>query len=78
MAYSKIQGKDELLKYIQQSENYNNEKKIPIYYLNHNIISEGSICIPLKYIQAFINFYPYSSYHLLDNDNFIVDSFYNF
>ena len=78
LVYAKIQGKDELFKNIQQSENYNNEKKIPIYYLNHNIISEGSICIPLKYIQAFINFYPYSSYHLLDNDNFIVDSFYNF
>jgi hypothetical protein len=78
LAYSKIQGKDELLKYIQQSENYNNEKKIPIYYLNDNIIYEGNICLPLKYFHAFLNFYPYSSYHLLDNGNFIVYSFYNF
>ena len=78
LAYSKIQGKDELLKYIQQSENYNNEKKIPIYYLNDNIIYEGNICLPLKYFHPFLNFYPYSSYHLLDNGNFIVDSFYNF
>ena len=78
LVYAKIQGKDDLLKYIQQSENYNNEKKIPIYYLNNNIISEGNICVPIKYIRAFINFYPYSSYHLLDNENFIVDSFYNF
>ena len=54
------------------------KKKIPIYYLNNNIISEGNICVPIKYIRAFINFYPYSSYHLLDNENFIVDSFYNF
>ena len=37
LAYAKIQGKDNLMKNIILSENYNNEKNIPIYYLNQNI-----------------------------------------
>ena len=77
LVYGKIQGKEDLFKYIQQNENYNNEKNIPIYYLNDNN-SENQIILPLQYIQAFLSFYPNASYHLIDNQNFIIDSFYNF
>ena len=78
LAYAKIQGKDNLMKNIILSENYNNEKNIPIYYLNQNINKENNICIPLKYLQAFLNFYPYASFNVIDNQSFVVNSFYNF
>ena len=78
LVYAKIQGKDNLMKNIILSENYNNEKNIPIYYLNQNINKENNICIPLKYLQAFLNFYPYASFNVIDNQSFVVNSFYNF
>ena len=78
LAYAKIQGKDNLMKNIILSENYNNEKNIPIYYINKNINKENNICIPLKFLQAFLNFYPFASFIVVDNQSFVVNSFYNF
>ena len=78
LAYAKIQGKENLMKNIILSENYNNEKNIPIYYLNQNINKENNISIPLKYLQAFLNFYPFASFIVVDNQSFVVNSFYNF
>ena len=78
LAYAKIQGKDNLMKNIILSENYNNEKNIPIYYINKNINKENNICIPLKFLQAFLNFYPFASFVVVDNQSFVVNSFYNF
>ena len=66
------------MKNIILSENYNNEKNIPIYYINKNINKENNICIPLKFLQAFLNFYPFASFVVVDNQSFVVNSFYNF
>lgn len=77
LAYSKIQGKDDLLKNLMLSENYNNIKNIPIHYLNENV-KETPLLIPLKYFQAFLNFYPYASYNIINNQLFVINSLYNF
>ena len=77
LVYSKIQGKNELLKSVKISENYNNEKNIPIHYLNNNIIKEPIMSIPLKYLQAFLHFYPYASYKIINRQTFVVNSLYN-
>jgi hypothetical protein len=73
LAYAKIQGKESLLKHVKQNSNFNNEKGIPIYYLNNNI-QPTLVKIPSKYLAAFLNFYPYATYKN-DNGYFIVESF---
>ncbi len=40
--------------------------------------SNSQAVIPMKFYQAFINFYPYSAYKIISNDYFLVESFYNF
>ena len=77
LVYSKIQGKNELLKSVKLSEHYNNEKKIPIHYLNNNIIKETPMSLPLKYLQAFLHFYPYASYKVINSQSFVINSLYN-
>jgi uncharacterized FlaG/YvyC family protein len=80
LAYAKVQGKDDLLKHIQQSGN-TSHTDMPVY-LTYNSSEENkknvSIELPMKFLQAFLNFYPYSLYRVVSYDKFIVDSFYNF
>ena len=80
LAYAKIQGKEELLKHIQQNGNHFNID-MPVY-LTYDITKEQkknvSIELPMKFLQTFLNFYSYSLYRVVNQDKFIVDSFYNF
>ena len=78
LVYSKIQGKNELFKSIKMNENYNNAKNIPIHYLNNNIVKDTPVTLPLKYLQAFLNFYPYASYNVINSQSFVINSLYNF
>lgn len=79
LAYAKVQGKEELLKHIVQG-GVTNCYDMPVY-LTYDIKidkNNSSIELPIKYLQAFLNFYPYSLYRIVSYDRFIVDSFYNF
>lgn len=79
LAYAKVQGKEELLNHIIQG-GVTNCTDMPIY-LTYDIKvdkNNSSIELPIKYLQAFLNFYPYSLYRIVSYDRFIVDSFYNF
>lgn len=73
LVYSKIQGRAELIKYIEKS----NENDIDNIYIEPKSI-KTDIVIPLRYLQAFLTFYPYSLYNVITNDKFIVHSFFNF
>ncbi|MCQ2819842.1 MAG: hypothetical protein MJ252_21465 [archaeon] len=78
LAYAKIQGKNELLNHIKESGEAN-ETGLEIYMVNDNANDSNSqAVIPMKFYQAFINFYPYSAYKIINNDYFLVESFYNF
>ena len=80
LAYAKIQGKEELIKYIRQNGNHFN-MDMPVYLI-HDITEEQkkhvTIELPMKFLQTFLNFYSYSLYRVVNQDTFIVDSFYNF
>jgi hypothetical protein len=80
LAYAKVQGKEDLIKHIEQNGNISNTD-MPVY-LTHDITEEDKkkvlIELPIKFLQAFLNFYPYSLYRVISYDKFIVDSFYNF
>lgn len=73
LAYAKIQGKEELLKYINKSFT----EEIKNAYITETKITTN-LELPLRYFQAFKNFYPYSSCKIVNYDKFIVDSYYNF
>ena len=77
LAYAKVQGKEELIKHISQS-GIANSFDMPVY-LTYDIKEEKqAIELPMKYLQAFLNFYPYSLYRIISIDRFAIDAFYNF
>lgn len=40
--------------------------------------TKKKIALPLKYLQAFKYYYPYSSHRIVNNNKFIVDLYYKF
>lgn len=77
LAYAKVQGKEELIKHITQS-GIANTFDMPVY-LTYDIKEEKkAIELPMKYLKAFLNFYPYSLYRIISIDRFAIDAFYNF
>ena len=82
LAYSKYQGKNELIKYILNklgiSNLDNNNQKIKIsFYINNQKNIKAPIEIPLKYYNYFRNFHPFSLCHNKDDKVFIIDKYNN-
>ena len=82
LAYSKYQGKNELIKYILTKlgiSNFdNNSESIKkSFYINNNKNLITSIEIPLKYYTYFVSYHPFSKCHSKDDKVFIVDKYYN-
>ena len=84
LAYSKYQGKNELIKYIHKklgiSSHYNNNENLKksFYINNEDKYPRPLIEIPIKYYKSFLNYYPFSLCHIKDDKFFIVDKYYNF
>ena len=84
LAYSKYQGKSDLIKYIykkvcisEHGDNKENLKKS--FYINDDEkLPKPEIEIPVKFYNIFRTYYPYSLCHNKNNKFFIVDKFYNF
>ena len=82
LAYSKYQGKNELLKYIHtklgiSNLDNNNENIKKSFFINTNKNIRAPIEMPIKYYANFISFYPFSSCHNKDDKIFIIDKYYN-
>ena len=82
LAYSKYQGKNELMKYIHtklgiSNLDNNNENIKKSFFINNNKNTRAPIEIPIKYYANFISFYPFSLCHNKDDKVFIIDKFYN-
>ena len=82
LAYSKYQGKNELIKYILNklgiSNLDNNNQKIKIsFYINNQKNIKAPIEIPLKYYNYFMKFHPFSLCHNKDDKVFIIDKYNN-
>ena len=86
LAYSKYQGKNELIKYINKKlGNYNindndNDKyhMKKSFFINNNIKCKKNVIeIPIKYYNMFISYYPYSLCHFQNDKIFRVDKYYN-
>ncbi len=82
LAYSKYQGRNELIKYILtklgiSSLDNNNENIKKSFFINNNKIMNAQIEIPIKYYSNFISFYPYSLCHNKDDEVFVIDKYYN-
>ena len=82
LAYSKYQGKNELMKYIHtklgiSNLDNNNENIKKSFFINHNKNIRAPIEMPIKYYANFISFYPFSSCHNKDDKVFIIDKYYN-
>ena len=89
LAYAKIQGKNELLKYIYKKNGLNNSDKNRIndllyksFYISNDNNNKNKnyplIEIPMKYFNVFKNYYPYSLCHIKNDSIFTVDKYYNF
>ena len=91
LAYAKIQGKNELLKYIYKKNGLNNSDKNRIndllyksFYISNDNNNNNKnkyyplIEIPMKYFNVFKNYYPYSLCHIKNESIFTVDKYYNF
>ena len=84
LAYSKYQGKNDLIKYIYKkvgiSEHGNNKENLKkSFYINDDEKTpKPEIEIPSKFYNNFRNYYPYSLCHNKNNKFFVVDKFYNF
>ena len=82
LAYSKYQGKNELMKYIHtklgiSNLDNNNENIKKSFFINNNKNIRAPIEIPIKYYANFISFYPFSLCHNKDDKVFIIDKYYN-
>ena len=82
LAYSKYQGKAELMKYIHtklgiSSLDNNNENIKKSFFINNNKSIRAPIEIPIKYYTNFISFYPFSLCHYKDDKVFIIEKYYN-
>ena len=82
LAYSKYQGKNELIKYIltklgisNLDNNSENIKKS--FFINNNKNIRALIEIPIKYYSYFVSYHPFSLCHNKDEKVFIVDKYYN-
>ena len=84
LAYSKYQGRKELIKYIYKklgiSEHSNNKENLKksFYISDNEKFEKPPIEIPMKFYNKFKKYYPYSLCHNKNNNIFIVDNFYNF
>ena len=78
--YAKIQGKNEILKYIYKKNNTNIITSFGsnnhIFYLENCQIICNEIEIPFKYYISFINYYPYSVCHKKNEQVFVVDKYF--
>ena len=82
LAYSKYQGKNELMKYIHTklgicNLDNNNENIKKSFFINNNKNIRAPIEIPIKYYANFISFFPFSLCHNKDDKVFIIDKYYN-
>ena len=82
LAYSKYQGKNELMKYIHtklgiSNLDNNNENIKKSFYINNSKNIRAPIELPIKYYSNFISFYPFSLCHNKDDKVFIIDKYYN-
>ena len=82
LAYSKYQGRNELMKYIHtklgiSNLDNNNENIKKSFFINNNKNVGAFIEIPMKYYANFISFYPFSLCHNKDDKVFIIDKYYN-
>jgi len=82
LAYSKYQGKTELIKYIHtklgvSNLDNNNDNIKKSFFCNYNKNIKASIEIPIKYYNIFISFYPYSLCKYKDDKVFVIDKYYN-
>ena len=82
LAYSKYQGKNELMKYIHtklgiSNLDNNNENIKKSFFINNNKNLRAPIEMPIKYYSNFISFYPHSLCHIKDDKVFIIDKYYN-
>ena len=84
LAYSKYQGKNELIKYIHKklgiNNHYNNDENLKksFFINNGDKYPKPSIEIPVKYYKSFISYYPFSLCHIKDDKVFVVDKYHNF
>ena len=84
LAYSKCQGKNELIKYIHKklgiNNHYNNDENLKksFFINNGDKYPKPSIEIPVKYYKSFISYYPFSLCHIKDDKVFVVDKSHNF
>lgn len=82
LAYSKYQGKNELIKYILtklgiSSLDNNSENIKKSFFINNNKNLRAPIEIPIKYYTYFVSYHPFSLCHNKDDKIFIVDKYYN-
>ena len=82
LAYSKYQGKTELMKYIHtklgiSNLDNNNENIKKSFFINNNKSIRAPIEIPIKYYSNFISFYPFSLCQNKDDKVFIIEKYYN-
>ena len=82
LAYSKYQGKNELIKYIltklgisNLDNNSENIKKS--FYIDNNKNLRAPIEIPINYYTYFLSYHRFASCHVKDSKVFIVDKYYN-
>ena len=82
LAYSKYQGKNELIKYIltklgisNLDNNSENIKKS--FFINNNKNIRAPIEIPINFYAYFVSYHPFSLCRKKDDKVFIVDKYYN-
>ena len=82
LAYSKYQGKNELIKYIltklgisNLDNNSENIKKS--FYIDNNKNLRAPIEIPINYLNYFLSYHRFANCHVKDTKVFIVDKYYN-
>ena len=82
LAYSKYQGKNELIKYILtklgiSSLDNNSENIRKSFYIDNSKNLRAPIEIPINYFNHFISYHRFAVCHAKDNKVFIVDKYYN-
>ena len=83
LAYSKYQGKGELIKYIHKklgvfNHSNNNDNLEKSFFINENDkFCKPFIEIPIRFYNCFKRFYPYSICKFKNNEIFIVEKYYN-
>ena len=90
LAYSKYQGKNELVKYVYKKlgincylnndNNINDNDKLlkSLFINNENNYTKPALEIPIKYYNIFIKYFPSLLCHFPNDKIFIIDDYYNF